>query len=155
MDEDLKSELLEVVAEHRMNANQNVRQKMIKHLSENVEQTANDPKMAYVLLAALKDSDTIDIKRLGLNQNAQEIDNRTRVLGFLENITSQVSGNPYYSEAAAKVATGELHGRPDVFYEVDDFTEDELEINVVGTNHKDFMRSRNAIPNSPNREESD
>ena len=93
MDYDLIEGVLEQVAEQRLDANQRVRQRMIKQLTVNVENTAEDPKLAYILLAALKDADNVDIKRMGLKQNEREIDNRARVLSFLEDINNKVTGN--------------------------------------------------------------
>ena len=61
-------ELLEALATRRLNRNQEKRGEMIAALTEDVKATATDPKLAYVLLAALKDSDSSDIKRLQLQQ---------------------------------------------------------------------------------------
>lgn len=157
MHDDLTEMVLERAAEIRMNRNQVIRQQMIDGLAkdkEDAEATARDPKLAYVLLAALKDSDTIDIKRLGLKQNEREIDNRGRVLSFLENIATQVKGNPYYVENPTP-GNHELKGRPDTFYNKEDFVEGELEIETKLTNYHDFMSSRNAIPSSANRTDND
>lgn len=154
MDYDLLEGVLEQVAEQRMDANQRVRQRMIKKLAEDVDGTAQDPKLAYVLLAALKDADNIDIKRLGLKQNEREIDNRARVLSFIQDITTKVSGNPYYNPDPKQVKDS-IPGRPETFYDKDDFVDGELEIETKLTNYNDFMRSRNAIPNEANRDDSD
>jgi hypothetical protein len=149
--------VLERAAEIRMDRNQVIRQQMIDGLAKDKEDaaaTARDPKLAYVLLAALKDSDTIDIKRLGLKQNEREIDNRGRVLSFLENISAQVKGNPYYVENPTN-SSNELKGRPTTFYDKEDFVDGELEIETKLTNYHDFMSSRNAIPSSANRTDND
>jgi hypothetical protein len=157
MHEDLTEMVLERAAEIRMDRNQVIRQQMIDGLAKDKEDaaaTARDPKLAYVLLAALKDSDTIDIKRLGLKQNEREIDNRGRVLSFLENISAQVKGNPYYVENPTN-SSNELKGRPTTFYDKEDFVDGELEIETKLTNYHDFMSSRNAIPSSANRTDND
>lgn len=157
MHEDLEEMVLERAAELRMNNNQRIRGKMIEALTKDqttLENTATDPKVAYILLAALKDSDNIDIKRLGLKQNEREIDSRERVLSFLENVTTQVKGNPYFVDKPV-ANNNELKGRPTTFYDKDDFVEGELEIETKLTNYQDFMRSRNAIPSSENRDASD
>lgn len=156
MNEDLNEMVLERAAEMRMNHNQRIRSQMIEALAGTKEEahgTAKDPKLAYVLLAALKDSDTIDIKRLGLKQNEKEIDNRARVLSFLDNITTQVKGNPYRTETPNQNIT--LKGRPETFYDKEDFVEGELEIETKLTNFHDFMSSRNAIPSAENRSDND
>lgn len=157
MHDDLTEMVLERAAEIRMNANQRIRAQMIESLAGTKDEamgTAKDPKLAYVLLAALKDSDTIDIKRLGLKQNEKEIDNRARVLSFMENITAQVKGNPYYVDKPI-ANNNELKGRPATFYDKEDFVEGELEIETKLTNYHDFMSSRNAIPSSEKRDDSD
>ena len=150
MHDDLDEMVLERVAEIRMNKNQKIRGQMIDALAKDAkttENTASDPKLAYVLLAALKDSDTIDIKRLGLKHNEREIDTRERVLSFMENITSQVKGNPYYVPEGVVESAG-LRDRPKSFYDKEDFVEGELDIETKLTNYNDFMSQRNAIPTS-------
>lgn len=155
MHDDLKEEVLEVVATSRLNANQAVRQKIVAELTKNIENTATDPKLAGVLLAALKDSDSSDIKRLALNQNERSLDNRAQVLSFLEQISQQVKDNPYYVAEPRVRQQKELPNRPATFYEKDDFLDGELEIETKLTTYNDFMRSRNAIPSEANLVESD
>lgn len=155
MHEDLKEEVLEVVANSRLNANQNVRQSMIKELTKNVENTATDPKLAYVLLAALKDSDASDLKRMALNQNEREIDTRAQVMSFMEDITKQMNNNPYYVADPKNQPRKDIPNRPATFYDKDDFSEGELEIETKLTTYNDFMRSRNAIPNEASRDDID
>ena len=154
MDYDLIEGVLEQVAEQRLDANQRVRQRMIKQLTVNVENTAEDPKLAYILLAALKDADNVDIKRMGLKQNEREIDNRARVVSGLEDINNKVTGNPFYVAEPKAHATG-IAGRPDTFYTKEDFVDGELDIETKLTNYNDFMRSRNAIPSEANLDDSD
>jgi len=149
MHEDLKEEVLEVIANSRLNANQVVRQKMITALTVNVDNTATDPKLAYVLLTALKDSDASDLKRMTLNQNDRAIDSRSQVLSFLEAITDQVKNNPHYV-ADPRVARDGIPNRPKTFYDKEDFIDGELELESHPTTYNDFMRSRNAIPSAAN-----
>lgn len=153
-DQDLKDQLFEVVAETRMEANQNIRAKMIAHLSTNIESTANDPKAAYVLLTALKDSDSMDIKRLGLKATAKEINSREEVLSFLSELGRVVKENPYVNENYRPEGEG-IRNRPQHFVENPTFTEGELSFDQAPTNYNDFMRSNNAIPNSSNDEDND
>lgn len=157
MHDDLEEMVLERAAELRMNNNQKIRGQMIDALARDADTTsitASDPKLAYVLLAALKDSDTMDIKRLGLKQNEREIDSRERVLSFMENINSQIKGNPYFVPSN-KQGEPELKGRPESFYNKEDYVEGELEIETKLTNFQDFMSSRNAVPSAANRDDKD
>ena len=65
----------------------------------------------------------------------------------MENITSQVKGNPYYVPEGVVESAG-LRDRPKSFYDKEDFVEGELDIETKLTNYNDFMSQRNAIPTS-------
>ena len=157
MNEDITELALEQLAEIRMNRNQEVRERLIVELAGDdakLSLTASDPKQARILLTALKDADDSDLKRMGLKQNERELDTRERVLSFMENITSVVKGNPFYNERPME-GEHQPKGRPETFYDKDDFVEGELEIETNLSSYQEFMSSRNALPNSANLTDND
>ena len=138
-------ELLEALATRRLNRNQEKRGEMIAALTEDVKATATDPKLAYVLLAALKDSDSSDIKRLQLQQKEKEISQEGRALDFLQSLTKVAKRNPYY-QPDGTVADSEIP-RPASYAEDEQYIEGELDQQSAPMNYASFMTDRNALPN--------
>ena len=146
---EVNEELLEYVINQRLEKNQEVRERIVMDLTQNLEDTIANPERVKILLSTMKDSDSVDVRRLTIKQSEKDTDVAERVLSLLASISTQVSGNPYY--VADATPTREL-ARPEHFYEEDDFSEGELSRSGTKYGYESFMDSRRAIPSAENLE---